>query len=88
MLKFFFFGNTGKASKEYRFLDIFKLIFSFIFLLGERLLYDFICANLPIPAFTTIQKYINKGSTLIAEGVLRAYQFNQLLEKRNYIKIE
>lgn len=86
MLKFSFDSNINKRPGGFRFANLLKLIFAFIFLIGGRLLYDFLHANLPIPSSSTICRFIYKEVIPVTEGKLRDVELDKFLDKRKLPK--
>lgn len=52
-------------------------------MLGGKILYDTLCANLPIPTASTLTVAINSETSPIVEGVLRINELMTFLNKRN-----
>jgi len=67
----------------FRYENSLKLIATYIFIVGGRILYDTLAANLPLPSVSTICCTINAYSGSFVEGACRVTDFKQFLQVRN-----
>ena len=74
--------NIKDQGKRYDY--IFKLISSYYYMLGGRIVYDSLSKNLSLPSVATMKKFIGKDLLPIAEGCLRANQLKNYLVDRKY----
>lgn len=76
-----------KASNPagYRYSRNVKLFFTYLFLTAGKLSYDTMHANLPIPSYTSIQRYINEERYRVLEGKIHS---DELLEYLNRMQCE
>lgn len=56
---------------------------AYYFLVGGKILYDSLFANLPVPHITTIYKEIHQNAASLIEGVCRVTDLKTFLEARN-----
>lgn len=76
--------NSNKVKTAYRHDDTVKLFMSYIRMLGGRLLYDTLHANLPkcIPSPSVVNQYIADKGPKVIEGELRTEELFEYLIKR------
>lgn len=74
--------NDGRKPQGFRYNNSLKVICAYIYLLGGKILYDTLCANLPVPTIQTLLKTINEETEPIIEGQFRINALKKFLEKR------
>lgn len=67
----------------FRYENSLKLIATYFFIIGGRILYETLAANLPLPSVSTISRTINACSSSLIEGTCRVIDFKQFLQARN-----
>jgi len=68
---------------EFKYKNSLKLIATYIFIVGGRILYDTLTANLLLPLVSTICRTINAYSGFFIESACRVTDFKQFLQVRN-----
>lgn len=60
-----------------------KLFATYLFIIGGRILYDTLAANLPLPSISTVSRMINSQADSLIEGRCRGEELKQFLRARN-----
>ena len=74
-------SNNKKNGSTYD--EPIKHFASYLFMLGGRMLYETLYANLPLPSLSSISRYINLSPCIIAEGNCRSSELKQYLLSKN-----
>lgn len=80
--------RCAKAKSEYkkggfRYESVLKLFATYIFIIGGRILYETLAANLPFPSVSTISRTINAYAASLVEGTCRVAELKTFLQARN-----
>lgn len=77
--------NVSRAKTAHQYDDTIKMFMSYIKMLGGRLLYETLYANLPhcIPSPSTVNQYIADKGPRLTEGMLRTEELYECLTNKN-----
>lgn len=77
--------NVSRCKTSNRFEANVKQFATYLFIVGGRLVYETLYANLPraLPSISTVSRYLNEQTALIEEGLLRVEELKNFLIKRN-----
>lgn len=68
----------------YRYDDTLKKFASYIYMIGGRMTYETLSANLPLPSLSSISRYVLKKGPIIIEGELRVKELKTYLVEKKY----
>lgn len=74
--------NTNKKKGGQRYNDTLKLFATYLFVIGGRMLYETLSANLPLPSLSTISRTLDNSGCLIIEGDMRVTELEKFLHMR------
>lgn len=77
--------NVSRKSSGYRHDEILKAFAAYLKIIGGKLTYQTLHANLPLvlPSLSTVNKYIQENRPFVVEGKLRLEDLHQYLIERN-----
>lgn len=75
--------QVSRSSNGFRYERCLKLIATYLYLVGGRILYDTLAANLPFPHISTIFREINSNVLSLLEGACRVHDLKKFLEAGN-----
>lgn len=67
----------------YRYSNALKLFSTYLFIVGGRIVYKTLAANLPLPSTTTVLRTIHTSSASLIEGTCRTKELIDFLQRRN-----
>ncbi|XP_077255609.1 uncharacterized protein LOC143893763 [Temnothorax americanus] len=75
-------SNTSKKKGGQRYDDTLKLFATYLFVIGGRMLYETLSANLPLPSLSTVSRTLDNSGCLIIEGDMRVTELEKFLHMR------
>lgn len=70
-------------SGGYRYSNALKLFSTYLFVVGGRITYETLAANLPLPSMSTIMRTISSSSVTLIEGCCRTAELKNFLQDRH-----
>lgn len=74
-------NNSNKQPNQYRYTAAIHYVSVYAYMLGGKLLYEFLRENLHLPSTSTVNCFIAQNSDKIVEGEVRVKQLSDYLDK-------
>lgn len=77
-------NNEGKDSGGVRYETSLRLFAMYLYMTGGKIAYETLSANLSIPKFRSVQRYISEDFNKIIEGSIRIKELKQFLISKGF----